>query len=230
MTSPRVLIVEDEDAIITMMRYNLEAEGFSVMEARDGDAALLSVAETPPDIVILDWMLPLISGIEICRRLRRDPGTRLLPIIMVTARGEETDRLRGLDGGADDYITKPFSPAELVARVRALLRRSRPALAEETLVFEDIVMDLARHKARRKDRTLALSPTEFRLLQHFMERPGRVYSREQLLDMVWGHDVYVEPRTVDVHIRRLRSALNTAGERDPIRTVRAAGYALDSED
>ena len=230
MTSPRVLIVEDEDAIITMMRYNLEAEGFSVMEARDGDAALLSVAETPPDIVILDWMLPLISGIEICRRLRRDPGTRLLPIIMVTARGEETDRLRGLDGGADDYVTKPFSPAELVARVRALLRRSRPALAEETLVFEDIVMDLARHKARRKDRTLALSPTEFRLLQHFMERPGRVYSREQLLDMVWGHDVYVEPRTVDVHIRRLRSALNTAGERDPIPTVRAAGYALDSED
>lgn len=230
MTSPNVLIVEDEDAIITLMRYNLEAEGFSVMEARDGDTALTMVAETPPDIVILDWMLPLTSGIEICRQLRRDPDTRLLPIIMVTARGEEADRLRGLDGGADDYLTKPFSPAELIARVRALLRRSRPALAGETLAFEDIVMDLARHKVRRKDRSLALSPTEFRLLRHFMERPGRVFSREQLLDIVWGHDVYVEPRTVDVHIRRLRSTLNTGGERDPIRTVRAAGYALDSED
>ena len=185
------------------------------------------VAEDAPDIVILDWMLPLMSGLDVCRQLRRRPETRQIPIIMLTARGEEGDRIRGLNSGADDYITKPFSPRELVARVRAVLRRSRPAFAEERLSFSDIVMDLAAHRVMRASRHIHLGPTEFRLLRYLLEHPGRVFSREQLLDAVWGSDVYVEPRTVDVHIRRLRRALNAAADADPIRTVRSAGYALD---
>ncbi len=224
---PFILIVEDEPALVTMLRYNLEAEGFRVEEAADGEEAMLKVAEETPDLVLLDWMLPKLSGIEVCRQLRRRPDARDLPIIMVTARGEEADRVRGLDIGADDYIAKPFSPRELIARVRAVLRRARPALAAETLACGPVQMDLAIHKVSRDSREVHLGPTEFRLLRYFLERPGRVLSRDQLLDGVWGRDVYVEQRTVDVHIRRLRKALNDPGESDLIRTVRSAGYALD---
>jgi two-component system phosphate regulon response regulator PhoB len=226
-TAPSVLIVEDEAALVTLLRYNLEREGFQVIEAGDGEEALLLARERKPDIVLLDWMLPLLSGIEVCRQLRRLPETRLVPIIMLTARGEEGDKLRGLDSGADDYVTKPFSPTELIARVRAVLRRSRPSLEGETLQYEDLVMDLAAHRVRRNGRDVHLGPTEFRLLRHLLEHQGRVFSREQLLDQVWGQDVYVEPRTVDVHIRRLRKALNIDEDLDLIRTVRSAGYALD---
>ena len=211
------------------MRYNLEEEGFRVSAAADGEAALAAVAEDKPDLIVLDLMLPLISGLEICRQLRRRPETRGLPIIMLTARGEESDRIRGLDSGADDYVTKPFSPSELVARVRAVLRRARPALAQDSLGYGELVMDLAKRRVTREGRAIHLSPTEFRLLQYFMEHPGRVFSREQLLDAVWGLDAEVEPRTVDAHIRRLRKALNDGGKADLIRTERAAGYALDSE-
>jgi two-component system phosphate regulon response regulator PhoB len=225
--TPRILIVEDEGPLVTLLRYNLEREGFAISEASDGEEALLRAAEDRPDLILLDWMLPLLSGIEVCRRLRRLPDTATVPIIMLTARGEENDKVRGFDCGADDYITKPFSPVELIARVRALLRRARPELAAEQLDFADLVMDLAAHRVRRSDREVHLGPTEFRLLQHLMRNPGRVFSREQLLDAVWGRDVYVEARTVDVHIRRLRKALNGAGDQDLIRTVRAAGYALD---
>jgi two-component system phosphate regulon response regulator PhoB len=225
--TPRILIVEDEGPLVTLLRYNLEREGFAISEASDGEEALLRAAEDRPDLILLDWMLPLLSGIEVCRRLRRLPDTATVPIIMLTARGEENDMVRGFDCGADDYITKPFSPVELIARVRALLRRARPELAAEQLDFADLVMDLAAHRVRRSDREVHLGPTEFRLLQHLMRNPGRVFSREQLLDAVWGRDVYVEARTVDVHIRRLRKALNGAGDQDLIRTVRAAGYALD---
>jgi two-component system phosphate regulon response regulator PhoB len=225
--TPRILIVEDEGPLVTLLRYNLEREGFTISEASDGEEALLRAAEDRPDLILLDWMLPLLSGIEVCRRLRRLPDTATVPIIMLTARGEENDKVRGFDCGADDYITKPFSPVELIARVRALLRRARPELAAEQLDFADLVMDLAAHRVRRSDREVHLGPTEFRLLQHLMRNPGRVFSREQLLDAVWGRDVYVEARTVDVHIRRLRKALNGAGDQDLIRTVRAAGYALD---
>jgi two-component system phosphate regulon response regulator PhoB len=225
--TPRILIVEDEGPLVTLLRYNLEREGFTISEASDGEEALLRAAEDRPDMILLDWMLPLLSGIEVCRRLRRLPDTATVPIIMLTARGEENDKVRGFDCGADDYITKPFSPVELIARVRALLRRARPELAAEQLDFADLVMDLAAHRVRRSDREVHLGPTEFRLLQHLMRNPGRVFSREQLLDAVWGRDVYVEARTVDVHIRRLRKALNGAGDQDLIRTVRAAGYALD---
>jgi two-component system phosphate regulon response regulator PhoB len=224
---PLVLIVEDETALITLLRYNLEREGFRVAEARDGEEALVLCQEERPDIVLLDWMLPHLSGIEVCRRLRRTPETRDIPIIILTARGEETDKIRGLDSGADDYVTKPFSPAELISRLRAVLRRARPALSSEVLQFEDLTMDLAAHRVRRSDREVRLGPTEFRLLRYFLEHPGRVFSREQLLDAVWGRDIYVEPRTVDVHIRRLRKVLNNADEQDLIRTVRSAGYALD---
>jgi two-component system, OmpR family, phosphate regulon response regulator PhoB len=224
---PLVLVVEDEAALVTLLRYNLEREGFRVAEARDGEEAMLQIAEQMPDLVILDWMLPLMSGIEVCRQLRRLPETRRLPIIMLTARGEEGDKLRGLDAGADDYITKPFSPSELIARLRAVLRRTRPEREDETLKYQDLVMDLASHRVRRNGREVHLGPTEFRLLRHLLENQGRVFSREQLLDMVWGRDVYVEPRTVDVHIRRLRKAINNDSENDLIRTVRAAGYALD---
>jgi two-component system phosphate regulon response regulator PhoB len=225
--TPRILIVEDEGPLVTLLRYNLEREGFTISEASDGEEALLRAAEDRPDLILLDWMLPLLSGIEVCRRLRRLPDTATVPIIMLTARGEENDKVRGFDCGADDYITKPFSPVELIARVRALLRRARPELAAEQLDFADVVMVVAAHRVRRSDREVHLGPTEFRLLQHLMRNPGRVFSREQLLDAVWGRDVYVEARTVDVHIRRLRKALNGAGDQDLIRTVRAAGYALD---
>lgn len=224
---PHVLVVEDETALVTLLRYNLEREGFRVTESTDGEDAVIQAVEDVPDLILLDWMLPQLSGIEVCRQLRRKTETRAVPIIMLTARGEESDRIRGLDCGADDYITKPFSIAELVARVRAVLRRARPALQEEVLRYADIVMDLASHRVSRAERPIHLGPTEFRLLRYFMEHPGRVFSREQLLDAAWGRDVYVEPRTVDVHIRRLRKALNGDGELDVIRTVRAAGYALD---
>jgi two-component system phosphate regulon response regulator PhoB len=224
---PLVLVVEDEAALVTLLRYNLEREGFRVAEARDGEEAMLQIAEQMPDLVILDWMLPLMSGIEVCRQLRRLPETRRLPIVMLTARGEEGDKLRGLDAGADDYVTKPFSPSELIARLRAVLRRARPEREDETLKYQDLIMDLASHRVKRNGREVHLGPTEFRLLRHLLENQGRVFSREQLLDMVWGRDVYVEPRTVDVHIRRLRKAINNDDESDLIRTVRAAGYALD---
>ncbi len=227
--TPHILVVEDEAALVELLRYNLEEEGFRVSDAADGEAALAAVAEDKPDLIVLDLMLPLISGLEICRQLRRRPETRGLPIIMLTARGEESDRIRGLDSGADDYVTKPFSPSELVARVRAVLRRARPALAQDSLGYGELVMDLAKRRVTREGRAIHLSPTEFRLLQHFMERPGRVFSREQLLDAVWGLDAEVEPRTVDAHIRRLRKALNDGGKADLIRTERAAGYALDSK-
>jgi len=223
----RVLVVEDEEALSTLLEYNLSREGFVVSTCADGDEAILSVEEDPPDLVLLDWMLPGISGIEICRRIRARSDLREMPVIMLTARGEETDRIRGLDTGADDYLTKPFSVPELVARVRALLRRSRPSISADVATFGDLMLDRETHRVRRAERDVHLGPTEFRLLDCLMQRPGRVYSREQLLDLVWGRDVYVEVRTVDVHIGRLRKALNRRGQRDPIRTVRAAGYALD---
>ena len=226
---PHVLIVEDEAALVTMLRYNLESEGYRVSEAVDGEEAILLVIEEPPDLILLDWMLPSLSGIEVCRRIRRNESARDVPIIMLTARGEDSDRVRGLDSGADDYITKPFSPRELMARVRAVLRRSQPS-DHERLVYGDIEMDLARHRVQRGVRDLHLGPTEYRLLRHFLESPGRVFSREQLLDAVWGRDVYVETRTVDVHIRRLRKTLNEGGLPDLIRTVRSAGYAVDGAD
>jgi two-component system phosphate regulon response regulator PhoB len=224
---PHILLVEDETALVELLRYNLEKEGFRVSAASDGEEGLSLIAEARPDLLILDWMLPHVSGIEICRQLRRKPETRDLPVIMVTARGEEADRVRGLEVGADDYITKPFSPNELIARVRAVLRRTRPSAADEVLTFGGIVMDLAAHRVIRNGRGVHLGPTEFRLLRYLLEKPGRVFSREQLLDGVWGRDIYIEPRTVDVHVRRLRKALNAPGERDLIRTVRSAGYALD---
>lgn len=224
---PRVLIVEDESALVELLRYNLEQSGFKVMVAGDGEEALASVQEDVPDIILLDWMLPHLSGIEVCRQLRRAAKTRDVPVIMLTARGEEGDRIRGLDSGADDYVTKPFSTPELIARMKAVLRRTTPATAGDTLHYADVSMDLGGHRVRRGERDVHLGPTEFRLLRHFLQHPGRVFSREQLLDMVWGHDVYVEPRTVDVHIRRLRKALNEPEELDLIRTVRSAGYALD---
>jgi two-component system phosphate regulon response regulator PhoB len=227
MTKPRVLIVEDEAPLVTMLRYNLEREGFDVAEAADGEEALARIAERKPDVVLLDWMLPLVSGIEVCRRLRRSPATRSLPVIMLTARGEEGDRVRGLDSGADDYVVKPFGIGELLARLRAVIRRAEPGAREERLSFGDVEMDLAGHRVSRAGQPIHLGPTEFRLLRHLMRHPGRVYSREQLLDAVWGHDVYVELRTVDVHIRRLRKALNSGGLPDIVRTVRSAGYALD---
>ncbi|MCW5771273.1 MAG: phosphate regulon transcriptional regulator PhoB [Rhodospirillaceae bacterium] len=227
---PLILIVEDEQALVTLLRYNFEAAGYEVATALDGEEALMAVAERRPDLVILDWMLPSVSGLEVCRQLRRKPETRDVPVIMLTARSEEGDRVRGLDSGADDYVTKPFSPTELVARVRAVLRRARPSTAEEVLSYAGIVMDLAAHRVVRNGRAIHLGPTEFRLLRHFLEHPGRVFAREQLLDSVWGHDVYVEPRTVDVHIRRLRKAINGDDEPDVIRTVRSAGYALDANE
>ncbi|MBA78285.1 MAG: phosphate regulon transcriptional regulatory protein PhoB [Tistrella sp.] len=226
---PKIMVVEDETAIVTILRYNLERAGFAVEEANDGEEALWRIREVKPDVLLLDWMLPKLSGPELCRQLRRDPETRNLPIIMLTARGEETDRVRGLDSGADDYVPKPFSPQEVVARIRAVLRRIRPAFSEEVLSYADLQMDLAAHKVTRSAEPVHLGPTEFRLLRFLMEHPGRVFSREQLLDGVWGQDIYVEPRTVDVHIRRLRKALNGENLPDLIRTVRSAGYALDAQ-
>ncbi len=224
---PCILVVEDEAPLVTLLRYNLEEAGFEVEEALDGEEALISVRERRPDLIVLDWMLPAVSGIEVCRQLRRRPETRDVPVIVLTARSEEADRIRGLDSGADDYVTKPFSPKELIARIRAVLRRTRPAVSAEQLTFADIEMDLATHKVMRGGKATHLGPTEFRLLRHFMEHPGRVFSREQLLDSVWGRDVYVEPRTVDVHIRRLRKALGVGRSPDVIRTVRSAGYAME---
>ena len=224
----KILIVEDEPPQVEVLRYNLESEGFHTTLARDGEEALLLAAETEPDLVLLDWMLPEISGLEVCRRLKARASTRPLPIIMVTARGEEADRVRGLNTGADDYIVKPFSPSELIARVRAVLRRSNPATGEARLSHAGVVVDRDTHRVTRDGRPVHLGPTEFRLLTALLQRPGRVLSREQLLDQVWGRDVYVEQRTVDVHIGRVRKALNAGGERDVIRTVRGAGYAIDA--
>jgi two-component system, OmpR family, phosphate regulon response regulator PhoB len=222
--TPYVLLVEDDDAISMVLRYNLEKDGYEVGLASDGEEALIMASERLPDIVILDWMLPKVPGIEVCRRLRAKPDARNIPIIMLTARGEETDRIRGLDTGADDYVTKPFSTTELLARVRAVLRRIRPGLADDRLVFGDIIVDRVSHRVKRGEREIHLGPTEFRLLDYFMQHPGRVFSREQLLDSVWGSDVYVEARTVDVHVGRLRKALNDGSEIDPIRTVRSARF------
>ena len=226
---PYILVVEDEESLATLLQYNLDKEGFRVAVATDGEEALLLIDEGLPDLVILDWMLPKVSGVEVCRRLRARPETRNLPIILLTARGEESDRIRGLDTGADDYIVKPFSMSELAARIRAVLRRIRPGLAEDNIRYGDLVVDRAAHRVRRGQKEVRLGPTEFRLLDYLMQHPGRVFSREQLLDAVWGSDVYVEARTVDVHIGRLRKALNDGFEEDPIRTVRSAGYSLDVE-
>jgi two-component system phosphate regulon response regulator PhoB len=227
--TPHILVVEDEDSLATLLQYNLQKEGYDVALAGDGEEALLKVDERLPDLVVLDWMLPKVSGIEVCRRLRQRNETRNLPIIMLTARGEESDRIRGLDTGADDYVVKPFSMTELAARVRAVLRRLRPGLAEDRVRRGDIVVDRVEHRVRRGGAEVHLGPTEFRLLDYLMQHPGRVFSREQLLDAVWGSDVYVEARTVDVHIGRLRKALGVTEASDPIRTVRSAGYSLDLE-
>ena len=225
---PHVLVVEDEDALAELLNYNLKKEGFQVSLACDGEEALMLVEEARPDIVLLDWMLPKISGIEVCRRLRGRQESRNLPIIMLTARGEEADRIRGLDTGADDYIVNPFLMKEMFARLRAVLRRIRPGLAEDSVTCGDIVIDRVAHRVVRGDHEIHLGPTEFRLLDYLMQHPGRVFSREQLLDAVWGSDVYVEARTVDVHIGRLRKALNKHADTDPIRTVRSAGYSLNA--
>ena len=224
---PYVLVMEDEDALATLLSYNLEKEGYKIVVASDGEEGMLQIDERLPDLVLLDWMLPKLSGIEVCRRIRGRSETRNLPIIMLTARGEESDRVRGLDTGADDYLTKPFSMTELTARIRAVLRRIRPGLADDRINHGDIVIDRVAHRVRRAGLEIHLGPTEFRLLDHFMQHPGRVFSREQLLDAVWGSDVYVEARTVDVHVGRLRKALNVDGTVNPIRTVRSAGYSLD---
>ncbi|MBY6089730.1 phosphate regulon transcriptional regulator PhoB [Pseudooceanicola sp. 502str34] len=223
---PTVLVVEDEAAQREVLSYNLEAEGFRVQRAENGEEALLLVEEGAPDVIVLDWMLPNVSGIEVCRQLKMRSETRGVPIIMLSARSEEVDRVRGLETGADDYVVKPYSVIELMARVRAQLRRTRPASVGERLEFEDIVLDADTHRVTRAENQLKLGPTEFRLLSTFMEKPGRVWSREQLLDRVWGRDIYVDTRTVDVHIGRLRKALCQFGGADPLRTVRGAGYAL----
>ncbi len=225
--SGSVLVVEDDTALCDLLTWNLSAEGYDVRSTGDGEEALVMVREQQPDVIILDWMIEQVPGIEVCRQLRKDKGTARVPIVMLTARGEEEDRIRGLKTGADDYVTKPFSPRELMARVEALLRRSQPSLTGEMLSFGDIELDPASHRVRRQGEALHLGPTEFRLLRYFMERPNRVLSRQQILDGVWGMDSDIDERTVDVHIRRLRKAINRPGERDPIRTVRAAGYAMD---
>ncbi len=227
--NPYVLVVEDEDALATLLDYNLVKEGFRADRAADGEEALLKVSEEPPDLIILDWMLPKVSGVEVCRQLRAGPETRRIPVLMLTARGEETDKVRGLDTGADDYLVKPFAMSELVARIRALLRRTRPELVEERLEYADLALDRGRHRVTRNGQDVHLGPTEYRLLDFLMQRPGRVFSRERLLDAVWGANTYVEVRTVDVHVGRLRKALRQPGRPDLIRTVRSAGYALDAE-
>ena len=223
----RVLIVEDEEPLSLLLRYNLEAEGYEVDVSARGDEAEVKLKESPPDLLVLDWMLPGLSGIELCRRLRAWPETKQLPIIMLTARGEESERIRGLATGADDYVVKPFSVPELLARVKSLLRRASPERLAAVLSFGDIELDRDKHRVARSGRPIDLGPTEYRLLEFFLEHPGRVFSREQLLDSVWGRDIYIDERTVDVHIGRLRKLLNPDGEPDPIRTVRGAGYALD---
>ena len=224
---PAILLVEDDPSLIELVRYNLEAADFDVVVEMDGDGGLMAIRERGFDAVILDWMMPNMSGIEVVRQIRRMNDKRATPVIMLTARGEETDKIRGLDAGADDYVVKPFSPAELVSRVRALLRRSAPDMGAKTLAYEDLEMDLVSHKVSRGGRSVHLGPTEYRLLRVLMENPGRVYSREQLLDKAWGQNIYVEIRTVDVHVRRLRRAINIDGKPDLIRPVRGFGYALD---
>ncbi len=223
---PSVLLVEDEPAQREVLRYNLEADGFRVTAAENGEEALMLVDETAPDLIVLDWMLPNVSGIEVCRQLKTRSDTRGVPIIMLSARSEEVDRVRGLETGADDYVIKPYSVIELMARIRAQLRRSRPSVVGQRLEYADIILDAETHRVTRDTKELKLGPTEFRLLSTFMEKPGRVWSREQLLDRVWGRDIYVDTRTVDVHIGRLRKALCKHGGVDPLRTVRGAGYAL----
>lgn len=224
---PSILVVEDDIALCELLTWNLGAEGYDVRSTGDGEEALLMVREQAPDAIILDWMVEQVPGIEVCRQLRKDKATARVPILMLTARGEEEDRIRGFKTGADDYVTKPFSPRELMARVEALLRRSRPSLAGDVLVFGDLELDASSHRVRRGGEALHLGPTEFKLLRYFMERPSRVLSRQQILDGVWGMDSDIDERTVDVHIRRLRKAINRDGETDPIRTVRAAGYSMD---
>ncbi|WP_213271704.1 phosphate regulon transcriptional regulator PhoB [Hyphomonas sp.] len=226
---PYVLVAEDESAVSELLLYNLKREDYDVAIAADGEEALMMIDERTPDLLLLDWMLPKVSGIEICRRVRATGVNPNLPIIMLTARGEESDRIRGLDTGADDYVTKPFSTTELMARVRAVLRRIRPGLKEDRITVGDIEIDRVAHRVSRNGADIHLGPTEFRLLDYFMQHPGRVFSREQLLDTVWGSDVYVEARTVDVHVGRLRKALRQEGGEDPIRTVRSAGYALRAD-
>jgi two-component system phosphate regulon response regulator PhoB len=225
--NPRILIVEDEEALTLLLRYNLEAAGYDIESVARGDEADLRLRESIPDLVILDWMLPGVSGIELCRRLRSRPETRQLPIVILTARGEESERVRGLSTGADDYVVKPFSVPELLARVAALLRRASPERVADVLGFGDTAIDREKKRVTRGGRPIDLGPTEYRLLEFLMERPGRVFSREQLLDGVWGSDIYIDERTVDVHVGRLRKALNRGDEVDPIRTVRGSGYALD---
>lgn len=226
---PKVLIVEDEEPISLLLRYNLEAEGYTVEVCARGDDAEIRLKESVPDLLLLDWMLPGLSGIELCRRLRGREETERLPVIMLTARGEEAERIRGLSTGADDYVVKPFSVPELMARVRAMLRRANPEVVSTMLRSGDIELDRETHRVRRSTREIHLGPTEFRLLEFLMTSPGRVFSREQLLDGVWGHDVYVDERTVDVHVGRLRKALNKGKAKDPIRTVRGAGYAFNDQ-
>ncbi len=225
----RILLVEDDPALVELLAFHFARADHLVETTSNGEEALLMARESPPDLIILDWMIEGISGIEVCRQLRRVEETASVPIIMLTARGEEGDRVRGLETGADDYVTKPFSPRELIARVAALLRRARPAIAGERLCYGDLEMDLVAHKVKRGGDLVPLGPTEFRLLRHFLERPGRVFSRERLLDSVWGQDTEIELRTIDVHIRRLRKALDVGGRANIIRTVRSAGYALDSD-
>ena len=226
---PKVLIVEDEEPLSLLLRYNLEAEGYSVETCVRGDEAEIRLRESQPDLLLLDWMLPGLSGIELCRRLRAREDTERLPVIMLTARGEEAERIRGLSTGADDYVVKPFSVPELMARVRAILRRASPEVVSSMLRSGDIELDRETHRVRRNTKEIHLGPTEFRLLEFLMTSPGRVFSREQLLDGVWGHDVYVDERTVDVHVGRLRKALNKGKVKDPIRTVRGAGYAFNDQ-
>jgi len=226
---PKVLIVEDEEPISLLLRYNLEAEGYTVETCVRGDEAEIRLKESQPDLLLLDWMLPGLSGIELCRRLRARENTERLPVIMLTARGEEAERIRGLSTGADDYVVKPFSVPELMARVRAILRRASPEVVSTMLRSGDIELDRETHRVRRNAKEIHLGPTEFRLLEFLMTAPGRVFSREQLLDGVWGHDVYVDERTVDVHVGRLRKALNKGKAKDPIRTVRGAGYAFNDQ-
>ena len=228
MAETKVLIVEDEEALGTLLEYNLTKEGFETSLVRDGEEALLRIEEERPDAVVLDWMLPSVSGIEVCRRLRANQDTQNIPVVMLTARSEESDKIRGLETGADDYLTKPFSMPELAARIRAVLRRIRPGLVADTVSVGDIEVDRAAHRVRRGGEEVRLGPTEYRLLNHLIQNPGRVFSREQLLNAVWGSDVFVEARTVDVHVGRLRKALKQHGADDPIRTVRSAGYALEA--
>lgn len=229
MAAPNILVVEDEESLSMLLRYNLESEGYLVDTSDRGDEAELKLSESVPDLLILDWMLPGLSGIELCRRVRARDETRNLPVIMLTARGEETERIRGLSTGADDYVVKPFSVPELMARVKAMLRRAKPQVVSRHLKAGDLEMDRETHRVHRATREIHLGPTEFKLLEFFLQSPGRVFSREQLLDGVWGHDVYVDERTVDVHVGRLRKAINKGRAKDPIRTVRGSGYSLDDQ-